>query len=303
MNLNQLKAFVKVVQVKSYQEAAETLGVSQPAITQRIKVLEDYFQTKLLTRSHEGFSLTPQGETFYQISQEILEKWSRLEYYYLGNEPTGNLVIGASTIPSEYLLPSLLKQFRIKFPAVRFRMQVSGSAEIEKLLKNRSVDLIVTGQPEHEEDIDSIPVFDDELKVITQPGEEVSKLEINDLFRFDWILREAHSNTRQAFEKALLKQNHTIEELHVVGEMGSTEAVIAAVEAGLGISVVSSLAANRAQKYGRVRAISIKDLDISRKFYVSYLKENQNALTIAAFLDFITQYDLIAGTERTLQSE
>lgn len=288
MNLNHLKAFVKVAELKNYQEVAKLIGVSQPAVSQRIKALEDYFQTRLLSRTQQGISLTSQGEMFYKESKEILDRWERMEDYYLQDQPTGNLAIGASTIPSEYLLPNLLKEFRRGYPAVHFSMRVAGSRNIQDLLLERKVDLIVTGKPERHDQIESIPFFEDHLTLIMPRSETINNLEIKDLFQYDWIVRESYSDTRHTFEQALSSKGFQVQELHVVGQVGSSEAVIAAVEAGLGISVVSSLAADRAERYGRIKTAAIIDLDISRNFFVSCLKENQHLSTIDTFIDFVT---------------
>lgn len=292
MNFNHLKAFVKVVQIQSYQEAAKLLNVSQPAITLRIKALEERFQTKLMNRSHEGIQLTPQGEILYHESIEILKKWEQLERYYLSDRPTGNLALGASTIPSEYILPDLLKKFRANFPEVRFSMRVSGTKEVFQWLRNRNVDVIVTGETDLDKQIESHPMFDDELKIIAPTCEDYIINEFSDLLDYDWIFREEHSNTRQAFESMLIDRGYKVEQLRLAAQMGSTEAVIAAVESGLGISVISEVAAKRAQKYNRVQIVNLEDFNVSRKFYVSYLKENKNVPIVSAFLAFLDEFTL-----------
>lgn len=288
MNLNHLKAFVKVVELKNYQEVAKLIGVSQPAVSQRMKALEDHFQTKLISRTPQGISLTPQGEMFYKESKEILGKWERLEDYYLQAQPTGNLTIGASTIPSEYLLPKLLKDFRSHYPSVHFSMRVAGSRNIQDLLLERKVDLIVTGEPDRHEKVQSIPFFEDHLTLIMPRSTPEDNLVVEDLFQYGWIVREQDSDTKLTFEQALSSKGFQVQNLHVVGQVGSSEAVIAAVEAGLGISVVSSLAAERAERYGRIKTAAIIDLDISRNFFVSCHKENQHLSTIDTFIDFVT---------------
>lgn len=291
MNFNHLKAFIKVVQLQSYQDAAKLLNVSQPAITQRIKGLEEHFQTKLLQRSHEGISLTPQGEVLYYESIKILKKWDELEHYYLSNEPIGNLTLGASTIPSEYLLPELLKSFRHSYPEVRFSMKVSGTKDVFQWLINRHVDVIITGETEHDGLITSYPILNDELKVIVPATHDYEIKHFCGLLDCNWILREQHSNTRQAFENKLVEYGYKVDQLKVGAQMGSTEAVIAAVESGLGVSVVSTLAAKRAQKHGRIKIVEFEDFKVARKFYLSYLEENNKIPIVSAFLNFVKEYE------------
>lgn len=293
MNINHLKAFVTVVQVQSFQEAAKILNVSQPAITLRIQSLEEKFQTKLINRSHDSITLTPQGEFLYHETLEILRRWDELENYYLSEQPKGKLSLGASTIPCEYLLPPLLKDFRAQYPEVKFTMKVSGTKDVIQWLLNRNVDVIVTGTPEKHNKMESIPIFEDELTIIAPPFEKIVHNQtgsFTNLLDYNWIIRNEDSNTRQTFEDEVNKLGLSIEEFNVVAEMGSTDSVIAAVEAGLGISVVSSLAAQSAKKYNRVQILQIKDFHVTRKFYLSYLIDNKNSPTISTFNSFVENY-------------
>lgn len=294
MNINHLKAFVIVVQVQSFQEAAKILNVSQPAITLRIQALEEKFQTQLIHRSHDSIRLTPQGELLYNESVNILKKWDEIENYYLSDQPKGKLTIGASTIPCEYLVPNLLKDFRNEYPEVKFQMKVSGTKDVIQMLLNRNVDVIITGTPESHQNMESIPIFEDELKIIVSPFEEINTNQtysFTELLDRDWIVRNEDSNTRQTFEEEIQKLGMSMKELNVIAQMGSTDAVIAAVEAGLGISVVSSLASARANRYGRVKVLEMKDFQVPRKFYLSFLKDNKNSPTISSFLSFVQNYN------------
>lgn len=290
MNLNHLKAFEKVIQVKSFQEAAKQLSVSQPAITLRIQALEEHFKTKLVKRTGEGVQLTPQGEVIYQRTQEILKLWEDLEAQFLGGDPVGKLVIGASTIPSEYILPKIIRKFKSTYPDVDFSMKISGSKDVVDWLKNRAVDVAITGEPQITPLLYIQPIVSEKLSIIA-PLEFIEDdiKQFRDLFDVEWILREKNSDTRSSLEKTIESLGYTTELMKIVGELGSTEAVIAAVEAGLGITVVSSYAAERAAKSDRVKIINLKDFQVTRNFYFSCLLENKNLPVISAFLNFIEE--------------
>lgn len=290
MNLNHLKAFEKVIQVKSFQEAAKQLSVSQPAITLRIQALEEHFKTKLVKRTGEGVQLTPQGEVIYRRTQEILKLWEDLEAQFLGGDPVGKLVIGASTIPSEYILPKIIRKFKSTYPDVDFSMKISGSKDVVDWLKNRAVDVAITGEPQITPLLYIQPIVSEKLSIIA-PLEFIEDdiKQFRDLFDVEWILREKNSDTRSSLEKTIESLGYTTELMKIVGELGSTEAVIAAVEAGLGITVVSSYAAERAAKSGRVKIINLKDFQVTRNFYFSCLLENKNLPVISAFLNFIEE--------------
>lgn len=288
MNLNHLKAFEKLIQVKSFQEAARQLSVSQPAITLRIQALEEHFKTKLVKRTGEGVQLTSQGEVIYRKIKEILKLWEDLEAQFLGGDPVGKLVIGASTIPSEYILPKIIKNFKSTYPDVDFSMKISGSKDVVDWLNNRSVDVAITGEPTLTPLLYSIPIVSEKLSIIA-PLEFIEDdiKQFRDLFDVEWILREKNSDTRSSLEKTIESLGFSIDLMKIVGELGSTEAVIAAVEAGLGVTVVSSYAAERAAKSGRVKIINLKDFQVTRNFYFSCLEENKNLPVISAFLNFI----------------
>jgi|GEM_PF-2892926 len=287
MNLNHLKAFVKVVQTGSFKEAAKHLSVSQPAITQRIQTLEEYLKTKLFSKEGEG--LTSHGKTLYERSVEILALWEQVEREIWGTKVTGRLTLGASTIPSEYILPAILKSYRAIYPDVRPQLRISGTKEVLRWLRDRSIDLAFTGEPFETAGILAFPVAADQMNLIapadTEWTESVSHFE--ELLETEWIMREPESDTRRTFESYLCKKGIQLQQLRISGQLESTEAVIAAVEAGLGISAVSSLAAERALKLGRVKIINLVDFSIQRKFYCSCLEDQKDTSVLSTFLTFV----------------
>lgn len=291
MNLNHLKAFIQVVQTNSFKEAARKLGVSQPAITLRIQALEDHFGTKLLTRETDRVQLTTAGEKVLEASLDILKRWTQLEQAVSGTSISGKMKLGASTIPSEYLLPQLIKAYREHQPNVQISATVAGTHEVIKWLTNRTVDATITGKTEEHPDISSALIYTDTLQIIApldfnMPNEELS---LDRLLTYDWVVREPDSNTRRVWEQELQKRQLPTE-LKIVGQFGSNEAIIGAVEAGIGLSIISSLAAKRAVSYGRVKVITVADLLIERPFYLSSLKENSPNSLISDFLSFTTLF-------------
>ncbi|UYZ12614.1 selenium metabolism-associated LysR family transcriptional regulator [Brevibacillus sp. WF146] len=289
MNLNHLRAFVKVVQTRSYKEAATLLKVSQPAITQRIQALEEHFKMRLIVRSADGVQVTTQGENVYTQAQVILHAWDELERRMLGHKLEGKMIVGASTIPSQYLLPKLIRSFRIAYPDILIETCISGSHEVTRWLQERKVDLCITGEPENRSDFVSFPVFADQLVVIV-PADYDGNARIttfSDLFQLEWVVREPQSDTRKAWEREVSKWGYDVSRFKVVGQMGSTDAVIAAVEAGMGASVISSLAVDRALQQNRVQVVQIDGLVIHRVFYVSCLRENSHSPLHSAFISYL----------------
>lgn len=295
MNLNHLKALVKVVQTGSYKEAAKHLNVSQPAITQRIQALEDYMKTKLLTKESEGVQLTSHGRTIYESSLQILMIWDRIEEEVWGTKVKGRLTLGASTIPSEYLLPPLLKTYRNVYPDVKLHLRISGTSEVIKWLRDRTVDVAITGVPMTTEGVMSFPLAEDNMCLIIPIDYDwpttVEKLTM--LTESDWIMREPESDTRRTLEAYLTSSGIDVAKLSISGQVESTEAVIAAVEAGLGISAVSSLAAAKAVKLGGVKVVDIPEFKLHRRFYCSYLYDQKNQSVISTFIQFLHNHSAI----------
>lgn len=289
MNLNQLKALVKVVQTGSFKEAARHLQVSQPAITQRIQALEEYMKTRLLSKDSEGIQLTSHGRTLYERSLQILELWDQVEEEVWGTKVSGRIILGASTIPSEYLLPQMLKSYHTIYPDVKPQLRISGTSEVIRWLRDRTIDVAVTGEPMSSNGIQSFELAEDRLKLIIPNDFDGLSTQgwIELLAGADWIMREPESDTRRTIEGFLRSQNIQIKDLNISGQVESTEAVIASVEAGLGISIVSSLAAERSEKLGRIKVVDIPDLAIRRKFYCSYLEDQRNQSVISTFLSFL----------------
>lgn len=287
MHMNHLIAFIKVVQTKSFKAAAKQLAITQPAVSMRVQALEEHFGTKLIVRHSDGIQLTNAGAIAYEEIQAILQQWESLELNLKGSKTSGTLKIGASTIPSEYLLPSILKNFKQTFPEIKLHTFVSGSHDIIQLLNDGTVDVIITGKQNKDSNIVSKKLTGDELVIITprELEKENQFQQVADFANLDWILREPNSNTRRVADEAF-KKHGMLDKLHVVAQMGSTEAVIAAVEAGLGVSVVSSLAAKQAASFGRVQIVPSNIFSIHRDFYLSVLKDNLKHPMIRTFTEF-----------------
>ena len=208
----------------------------------------------------------------------------------MGAKTYGRIILGASTIPSEYILPQMLKAYHTIYPEVKPQLRISGTSEVIRWLRERTIDVAVTGEPLRIADgIQSFALAEDNLKLIIPTDFDGLShhgwLEM--LAEADWIMREPKSDTRRTLEGFLKAQGIHVKDLNVSGQVESTEAVIASVEAGFGISIVSSLAAERSEKLGRVKVVDIPNLTIHRRFYCSYLEDQRNQSVISSFLSFL----------------
>lgn len=301
MNFRKLEAFVLLVEKKSFSEVAAQLGCTQPAISQQIKSLEDDFDLTLFDRYSSLIRPTPAGHLLYRKAKTILKQWEELEeeIQVFHKSLTGNLVIGASTIPGTYLIPQYVVEFHRLFPNVNVSIDISDSENtIEKIINNQ-VDIGVIGIKPCSRKIISIEVASDTLVFITpneHPLSHANCLDSNILRSYNFVLREEGSGTRKVMEEYLMKYDIRMSDLHSVVHVGSTEALIANVEAGMGISCVSKLAADSAAKNGRIQIAEILE-PFKRKFYLSTLAKNTNHPIIKELFTIFSEKEIQDETQ------
>lgn len=291
MNFKKLEAFISVLEKKSFSEAAAALKGSQPAVSLKIKSLEEEVGIDLLDRSHSGIQPTPAGIMVYKAAKEIMQIWGRLEDDLHGfhDSLTGSLTIGASTIPGTYLIPAWIKNFRILFPRVDVAIEISDSKTILNKLLDHQVDVAITGLQNHSTKLTDKPIASDTLVLIVPLGHTLLKsgfTKISELHQYDAVLREEGSGTRKKMEELLEINGSSLRNFRTTISFGSSEAIISAVEAGLGISFVSKLAAVPAEKANRIRIIETTQ-PYDRQFYFTALREAMNRPVIREFADVI----------------
>lgn len=294
MKLSRLHTFVRLAELKSFSLVAEELNITQPAVSIQVKALEEHFGVRLVERSSEGISLTFEGELLKKEAKEILRVWETLSHKInqLQDLVKGELVMGASTIPAEYLLPELVVEFCQTYPLVELKMEMGDSKSVIQDLIKKRYDLGIVGVKPDLDNVTSIPLASDELVLVVpkqHPLAEVDVVTGRDLKQTRFIMREEGSGTRNAMEEGLKVIGLTSDDLQRVAQLGSTEAIITGVEAGLGISIVSSLAARRAEKLRRVKVVPIEGFQVQRQFYLTFLTQNREKVLIQTFLEYIQE--------------
>jgi DNA-binding transcriptional LysR family regulator len=291
MNLKKLEAFMMVVEKNSFSEAAAALKSSQPSVSLKIKSLEDELGFELLDRGAAGIRPTPAGMLVYTAAKDIASRWRTLEDE-LGEFQgtlTGTLTIGASTIPGTYLLPGWVKKFRSLFPKVDVRIEIGDSKKVLEKLQNHQIDAAIIGMKVESRLLKSNPVAVDSLVLVTpedHPLVHTASADFSQLQQYDFVLREEGSGTRKMMERYLAEKGLSLEDLKVAVSIGSTESVIAAVEAGLGISIISKLAAMPAEKAGRIKIVNPFE-PYEREFYLVTHTDAENRPMIRQFSELI----------------
>ncbi|HOV43900.1 MAG TPA: LysR substrate-binding domain-containing protein, partial [Syntrophothermus lipocalidus] len=205
------------------------------------------------------------------------------------------LLLGASTIPGQYIMPSLMTEFKARFPHVAIYMEVGDSEVIMGKVADKQLDVGVVGAWTGDRRVDFFKWISDELVLVVPEGHrflEMDGVTVTDALQEPWVFREKGSGTRMTLEDALQGRGIKREDLNVVAELGSTEAVLASVEAGMGISLVSEWAAKKAENSRKIRALKVKDIDFKRNFYVVFPKQKQRRKSVDLFLDFLRKAEI-----------
>jgi DNA-binding transcriptional LysR family regulator len=297
MNLKKIQAFLLVIDKGSFSDAAELMGLSQPAISQHVKSLEEDLGVSLINRSSSFVQPTVAGRYVYKIGSQMLTLCKELEegvHAYHGTL-TGTLRIGASTIPGTYLVPKWIGQFHEKYPKVDVVLEIGDSQGMLNKLSNRQVDLVLIGSKPSCPDMEFEIVAEDTLVLIAPNNHPIFSAkwdgEVKRLLQFPFVIREMGSGTRRAMEEWLRRYEVNLSDMKTVAQMGSTESLIAAVEAGIGLSLVSQLAAAPAVKANRIQTVA-EVSEIQRMFHLAYLKARQDHPIIKEFVHFIQSSDI-----------
>lgn len=282
MNLKRIRTFMMVVEHKNFSVVADLLDISQPAVSKQIKTLEEDLGVVLLHR--DSVEPTEAGRLVYKKGKELLAAWQQLadECHSMQGELTGILRIGTSTIPGSYLMPPILREFRQRYPRIEVRLSVHDSEEVMGLLRDNRLDVGIVGMRPNSELLDGHVVARDKMLLIG-PVDSENIDGFGDVKGKPFIFREEGSGTWQAAKEGLKKWGGSVEELNSVAEVDSTEAVISMVEAGLGFSIVSDLAAKPATRYGRIKVLA--ELPGERQFYLTYLNSKRQNPAIVALVN------------------
>ena len=289
-----LQVFHTVARLLSFTKAAESLHMTQPAVTFQVRQLEEYFNTRLFDRTHNRISLTEAGGRVYRYADGIFALYSEMENAVrdLTGEVSGVLMVGASTTVAEYMLPALLGDFKKKYPEVTIRLSVANSDAIVAMVENNSIDLGVVESPVHNKNLVVETCRVDQMVLIVPPGHELAgrdSVPISALLEYPYICREEGSGTREVILDQLKQTSIDSTNLDVVMELGSPEAVKGAVEAGMGISIVSRATIAKELELGTLLAINIEP-PMERPFSFVHQKQKFRLRAIEKLLDFAKIY-------------
>lgn len=291
MKINSLKIFINLVDLGSYSKTAEKLDITQPAVSMQIKNLEEKFSTNLIYKEKGRVKLTPAGNAIYTEGKNILKNWDNLlnKVEINRDRKIKRLNIASSTIPSQYFLPDLLTKLSEEMPGLKTKVEIGNSRDMIEKLEKREVDLSIVGYKPDNRKFKVLEAVEDSLRLIIPKNHPLCKKDkvfLADLKEENFLLREEGSGTRKTLLDGLKKVGFNFNDLNVISELSYTEAVIASVQAGAGISFISKMASEKNSECGRVEELEVEDLKVHRYFYLAFHKDRENDPIIKEFLEF-----------------
>lgn len=282
LNLHHLRIFRSVAELGSFSRAAESLRLSQPAVSKSVRELERQIDASLFDRTGGHPRLTDAGTLLLDRARELfaVERVAEEELRTLRGLEGGVLRIAASTTVVNYLLPEHLARFHAEHPRVTLRVASANTRDVARALLQRRAEIALVEGPVDDPRLIAVPWRDDELVVIASAGHRLAgrrRLQWSDLAAEPFILRERGSGTRRVAEDALATLGV---ELRVALQLASTEAIKQAVAAGLGLAIVSRAAIADQLALGRLVVLPLRGVGFGRQ--LSELRVPGRSLSAAA---------------------
>ncbi len=289
-----LQVFYTVARLLSFTKAAETLHMTQPAVTFQVRQLEDHFHTRLFDRTHNRVTLTEAGRKAYEYAEEIFSLYAEMENTLkeLTGDVSGALTMGASTTIAEYMLPALLRGFTVEYPEINLRLKVSNTEGIVSIVENSMIDLGVVEGPVSNKNLLVEVCRVDQLVVVVPPGHEIAdrkSIPLEEVMNFPFICREEGSGTREVIMDHMVKLGLDRNNLNVSLELGSPESIKGAVEAGMGISIASLATLEKELKLGTLVAVRL-DPPMERSFSFVRQRQKFRLRAMEKLLDYARTY-------------
>ena len=299
INLKQLEAFVATAEFSSFTKASEELFLTQSTVSSHISALENILGVRLIQRSaRQRVSLTKEGETVYREARDILDRCQSLQELKQHTR-RDHLIIGASSVPGQCLLPEIMGDYLAWCPDCHYVQLRGDSIRIHQYLAQGKANLGFVGIATNPKEYHYHPVAEDRLVLITPNKEPYQTLHRSgtsglDLLDRPMILREQNSGTRQEMERFLLNMQIPPEKLNVIAQIDNPEAIRSSVSRGLGVSIMSVLAAREYLLSGQLLSFELGEQGAFRKIYLTWRKDALLNPAEQKFLEFVQSRPLIS---------
>lgn len=295
LDLRKLEIFYWVAELRSFSLAAAHLSLRQPTVSVHIHELEERLGAKLLNRVAGQVTPTALGQMLLERAKTLLalkkDMLAALDQFH--GRVRGELLIGGSNIPGEYILPSKLAAFAQKYPEVKPILRIGDSAGIVEAVLDGKVEIGFVGFKGDDRRLSFQKIWKDEMVLAvpkSHPWGRLKAVELQDLRKEGFISREGGSGTLRSFRRLLTRKGHEPEKvLRVIMELGSTEAIKEALIAGFGISILSRTSIQREIRDGFLKEVPIRGLKLGRDFYQVIHRQRTLSPVSHAFVQFLKQ--------------
>ena len=292
LNLHELRVFLTAAQTENFSEAGRRLGMSQPAVSQHIRSLEDRFGVALFERFGRHVTLTDTGRALIPMARDLIELSHQVEEAMssLHGEVIGLLKIACSTAAGKYLLPRLLAGLRARHPQVEVICHVTSRGAALDLLRTGEVQVALTSLREPIKGIEYRPFLIDRIVLIVAPDHPWAlrrqPVKVQELTRERFISREEGSGTSDAVREGLSHHGLSLGDLQVHLTLGNSEAIRTAVAEGIGVAFVSAMVAAESVAAGTVAVCEVEDLELTQTLYMARDVNRLAARVQAAFWEY-----------------
>lgn len=294
MEFNQIESFLSVVKHKSFSKAAKDLYLTQPTISNNIQALEKELNTTLLNRTSKTITLTDSGKLFFKYALELVNIRDKAKFEIMDKQENiqGMIEVATSSIPEQYILPYVIRDFRKAYPNIRFTITQENSKEIINNIIDGNIVFGIVGAKIPSRNVGYLDFYEDELVLAVANTEKYSSLggedlDIDFIFSQDFLFRKEGSGTRIFIEKLLSELNISLDDLNIVSFSDSNKMIKKMIELEQGVSFVSEVSIRNEVNAGLIKAYRIKDLSLKRKFYFAYSKYMTLPANVEIFRDFI----------------
>lgn len=294
MDLWRLQIFCQVVEEKSFSKAGQKAHLSQPTVSSHVRDLEAHFGCRLIDRLAKGAEPTQAGLLLYRYARKLiaLKDATEAAMAEFQGQIKGRLVVGGSTIPGTYILPQIVGAFKVKYADIMIALRISDTADIINEVAEGVLDLGIVGAEIKEKRVVQEKLIQDEMRLMVWADHKWARkkeISLQMLLNEPFIVREPGSGTLKSLSLSLHEKGYAIDDLNIVAEMGSTEAVSHGVQNRIGVSIFSTIAVAAYLKAGLLKALSVEGLNLKRNFYLTTHRLKSASPLAASFIEFLKQ--------------
>lgn len=289
MDLHQLYVFTKVAEHKSFSKAADDIFLSQSTVSSHIQSLEKTLNMRLFDRVGREIILTPYGRRLYQWALKLLllRDEAMLDLKSGMNELRGMIRIAASSVPGQFILPKMIKQFRNQYPNAVFQIEQSSSKGVVEKTLNGTVDVGFLGEKYENDRLCYTPILKEKLVLITSNNKEIKEpVNMQELLKYPFIMRSSGSGTNAALERILKKNKISKEQMNIIAYTDSGQNLIQFVIEDIGIAIISEVAAKEYSNKQILKMHEIDGFDDERYFYLVHNKNKTQSMLSKLFTKF-----------------